>query len=747
MSISRRAIAACGAVTIAWALVVPLATPASATHPTGSCLDVTPESATNTAGAAHGLTATLRTGTNQDCTGAVVTRQDGGTLDVNFEITGPSDPDAGNTPATADVTCVIRNNQSSCTATYTGTVVGTDTIVGWIDHDADDVIDADDPQDTVAKTWAAAAPAGAVLDCDDASGDDAETNPAGASETYTCTATQPDGPDAGTTPDPLTNVRIDAENLNGANDLDNSSAVGTADFNDACTTGAGGTCTIVIAASESQTGTANVCFWLDADVDDAFNPAGEAADGGGCNAETAVTEDADTIDVVTKTWAAGTAASVAISPTSDSASVGACNPFTITVRDSAGQPVSGTTVDVEQTHALATNNTANDEPTVDFCLPRTGVNPSEVETNRGDLRENPDNRGTAGGETRLTTDASGQITIGVTVAAGQGSDGTGTVSVIAFVEPTDNDDPDAGEPQVAATKTWISPDARTIDCEPESAANPTGATHTVTCTARDRFGEVVAGEGVTFSESGPGDFTTTTQVTTNAQGVATATVTSSEAGTQTITGTLTDQLTAEPNVDDCERAANDPAGAPAGTCADSVTKTWSTPPPPPVTCPGFAGDARNQVVGTVDNDQLIGTEGDDIICALGGDDIVDGLGGDDLILLGGGNDGAFGRDGNDVIRGAGGDDLVAGGDGRDRIRGGAGHDGLKGNSRADVLRGGIGRDILVGGPGNDSLFGGAGSDNLRGNGGGDLLNGGRGFDTCLGGRGSDVFKRCERRRR
>lgn len=732
--------------TIAWALVVPLATPASATHPTGSCLDVTPESATNTVGTAHELTATLRSGTNQNCTGAVVTRQDGGTLDVNFEITGPSDPDAGNTPATADVTCVIRNNQSSCTATYTGTAVGTDSIIGWIDHDGDGVIDADDPQDTVTKTWTAAAPAGAVLDCDDASGDDAETNAAGASETYTCTATQPDGPDAGTTPDPLTNVRIDVENLNGANDPDNSAAAGTADFNDACITGGNGTCSIVIAPSENQTGTANVCFWVDADSDDAFNPDGHVADGGGCNAETPVTEDADTIDVVTKTWTA-TATSLTISPTSDSASVGTCNAFTITVRNGAGQVVSGATVDVEQTHARATNNVANDEPTVDFCLPTTGVNPSEVETNRGDLRENPDNRGTAGGETRLTTDASGQITIGVTVEAGQGSDGTGTVSVVAFVDATDNDDPDTSEAQATATKTWVAPDARTIDCEPESASNATGTTQTVTCTARDRFGAVIAGEGVTFSESGPGDLTSATQATTNAQGVVTATVTSSEAGTQTITGTLTDQLTAEPNVDDCERAANDPAGAPAGTCADSVTKTWTTGPPPQTTCPGFAADPRNQVVGTANSDQLVGTEGDDIICALGGDDIVDGLGGDDLIFLGGGNDGAFGRDGNDVIRGAGGDDLIAGGDGADQILGGAGNDGLKGNSRADILRGGIGSDILVGGPGNDSLFGGPGADNLRGGTGDDLLNGGRGFDTCLGGSGGDVFRRCERRRR
>lgn len=743
MNISSRAIAACSALLIAWALVVPLAGSASATHPAGSCLDVTPEAATNTVGTTHELTASLRTGTNQNCTGNPVTPE-GGSLTVNFEVTGPSDPDGGNTPATPDVTCSIRNNQSSCTATYTGTVVGTDTIVGWIDHDGDNIIDADDPQDSVTKTWAAALPAGSVIDCDDASGDDAETNAAGASETYTCTVTQPDGPDGNTAPDPVANVRIDAENLNGANDPDNSSAAGTADHNDACTTGGSGTCTIVIAPSENQTGTANICFWVDADADDAFNPAGEAADGGGCNAEAAATEDADTIDVVTKTWTS-TVTSVTISPTSDSASVGTCNAFTITVRDSVGQPLSGVTVDVEQTHARATNNTANDEPTVDFCVPTSGPNPSEVETNRGDLRESPDNSGTAGGETRLTTNASGQITIGISVTAGQGSDGSGTVSVVAFTETTDNDDPDAGEPQTTATKTWVTPDARTIDCEPEAGDNVVGTSHTVTCTVRDRFGDVIAGEGVTFSESGPGDITSATQATTNAQGIATATVRSTEPGTQTITGTLTDTLTGEPNVDDCERAANDPSGSPAGVCADSVVKTWSQSPPPVATCPGFADDPRNQIVGTAAGDQLVGTAGDDIICALGGNDIVDGGAGDDLILLGGGNDGAFGRDGNDIIRGGGGDDLISGGEGSDRIRGGAGNDGLSGNSDDDVLRGGIGSDTLAGGPGNDRLFGGDGADTLQGGRGNDLLGGGRGIDTCSGGRGRDVFRSCERR--
>jgi hypothetical protein len=106
-------------------------------------------------------------------------------------------------------------------------------------------------------------------------------------------------------------------------------------------------------------------------------------------------------------------------------------------------------------------------------------------------------------------------------------------------------------------------------------------------------------------------------------------------------------------------------------------------------CPGFANDARNQVVGTRRSDTLSGSSGPDIICGLRGPDILVGLAGNDLLV---------------------------GGLGGDLLRGGPGRDVIRGNERDDVLRGGRGAD---------------------------LLNGGFGRDRCLGGAGRDVLRRCE----
>jgi hypothetical protein len=116
------------------------------------------------------------------------------------------------------------------------------------------------------------------------------------------------------------------------------------------------------------------------------------------------------------------------------------------------------------------------------------------------------------------------------------------------------------------------------------------------------------------------------------------------------------------------------AGSPASTAAS---------------CPGFANDNRNQVVGTGGPDGLRGSSRPDIICGLRGGDVLIGLAGNDLLL---------GGSGNDVLRGR------------------RGRDALRGGRNDDLLRGGRGRDVL---------------------------NGGRGRDRCLGGPGGDVFDRCE----
>ncbi len=45
--------------------------------------------------------------------------------------------------------------------------------------------------------------------------------------------------------------------------------------------------------------------------------------------------------------------------------------------------------------------------------------------------------------------------------------------------------PDTSLPVVV---TWTPDDARNIECDPETATNPTGTSHVVTCTATDQFG-------------------------------------------------------------------------------------------------------------------------------------------------------------------------------------------------------------------------------------------------------------------
>jgi Ca2+-binding RTX toxin-like protein len=124
-------------------------------------------------------------------------------------------------------------------------------------------------------------------------------------------------------------------------------------------------------------------------------------------------------------------------------------------------------------------------------------------------------------------------------------------------------------------------------------------------------------------------------------------------------------------------------------------------------CPGYEGDPRNDVVGTLGADTLTGTAGRDIICGFGGNDVL------------------IGRGRNDLLLGGGGADVQRGGSGADTARGGRG---------PDVLRGGEGPDRLFGQRGNDLLVGGRGND---------LLNGGPGTDRCFGGPGSDTLRRCE----
>lgn len=124
---------------------------------------------------------------------------------------------------------------------------------------------------------------------------------------------------------------------------------------------------------------------------------------------------------------------------------------------------------------------------------------------------------------------------------------------------------------------------------------------------------------------------------------------------------------------------------------DKIYLTSVVNPPGPagsgrLTCPGFKGDPRHQIVGSHGNDDLGGTTGADVICGLGGDDDLDGKRGDDVVLGGSGNDQLFGRAGNDRLRGGDGRDRLRGGSGLDRLNGGPGRDVCGGNGKRDIQR-------------------------------------------------------------
>jgi Ca2+-binding RTX toxin-like protein len=316
------------------------------------------------------------------------------------------------------------------------------------------------------------------------------------------------------------------------------------------------------------------------------------------------------------------------------------------------------------------------------------------------------------------TDAAGVATFTFT------NDSAGTNTITACIDADDGVDCDPAEASDTATKTWQERVATSIALAPVTDTNLVGTLHTVTATVLDQFGALFSGQEVHFVVTGdPTPVPASGDDVTDAGGLATFAFTNTSAGTNTITACID----ADAGMD-CD---------PGVEATATATKIWEEK------CPGFAGDPRNQVVGTPGPDTLIGTAGADIICGLGGNDTLVGLGGNDLLLGGTGADILRGGAGADVLRGGDGADRLEGGGGNDRLSGAGGNDLLLGGTGADVLSGGAGRDTLRGGDGNDRLFGNAGNDRLFGNAGRDRLDGGPGRDRCVGGPGRDRFLRCE----
>lgn len=418
---------------------------------TASRLNCEPDTDTNPVGTAHVITCTATNSAGTTISG----------VNVDVEVTGTADPDAADSPTSPDLTCTTSGS-GTCTVTHTSNDVGNSTYRAWIDPDNNNsTSNADategqaeattagatpepDGTDVVTKAWTATTTTATRLNCDP----ETDTNPTGTAHVVSCTATNNSN-------QTVAGAQIDVE-ASGVNDPDSGVTNASPDFT--CVTNNQGTCTITHGTGgtgiTTATGMTTYRAWIDFDQSNATGGPDTAE--GQAEGTTPGTAEPDATDVVTKTWTSGPTA-LAISPTTDTAQVGECNPFTVTVTDSAARPVSGILVDVEQLHALASNGVADDEPTVGFCMPANGPNPSSVDEARGDLRESPDNRGSAGGETTAATNSSGQVTFGIAVTVAGGSDGSGTVAVSVFTETTDNDDPDQSEPRASATKTWTPP--------------------------------------------------------------------------------------------------------------------------------------------------------------------------------------------------------------------------------------------------------------------------------------------------
>lgn len=558
--------------------VSPSGTSPSSGSPTqAQTLNCEPETDTNPVSSSHTFVCTV-----SDASGPV------SGVEVDVEATGANDQD-GDSRNTPDDSCTTTGESGSCTITHgpggfgSTSETGTTVYRAWIDSDDDGGrIEADategvnefgqpgqfrepDNTDVIEKTWERA-----PLDCFP----EQDGNPTGTSHTITCRASQAGGGN------PPQGTHIVAEAV-GANDPDNGDTPDSPDFE--CRTNQEGTCSFTHGPGGRGTtnlqGVTRYRAWIDQDNANSSTEA-DRTEGRDEVAQPGTQGESDGTDVVEKTWTRNPA-SLSMTPESDAASVGTCNPFTITVLGEDGRAVAGVFVDVEQRHERATNQTNDDEPLVFFCTPRPsdGSNPSGVDQTQGDLAppdESPDNAGTAGGETLSPTDESGRVTIGIAVDRANGSDGSGTVALTAFFETDDDNDPEAGEPQDSSTKTWVPQEPRTITCLPETDTNPANTQHLVTCTVRDRFGAPVEGEGVTWTETGEGDFASR-GARTDENGEVRAVTTSATAGGQSITATLDRDIQgAEPGeVDECDRPAGTPQGtSAAGACSDTVDKTW-----------------------------------------------------------------------------------------------------------------------------------------------------------------------------
>ncbi len=144
--------------------------PAHASHPSWLCLDIEPEEQRDITNddvlymlrAYPGATDAGHPAEHEGCvTGQVEPEQDWGGTTIDFEVTGVSDPDSSDSPATPDMTCTVPQGHYACWVGPSATDAGTQTIRAWIDVDRDDATveaDIDEQQDETTVAGSSAEP-------------------------------------------------------------------------------------------------------------------------------------------------------------------------------------------------------------------------------------------------------------------------------------------------------------------------------------------------------------------------------------------------------------------------------------------------------------------------------------------------------------------------------------------------------------------------------------------------------------
>lgn len=641
-----------------------------------SCIDVEPETDTNRTTETHEVRAYVTNGAldangdnNLDADGVTVDENDcTGTLlsgvPVDFVITD-DDPEASLVPdnndpqptggETQNSERVNTGNDGIARVTLDNVVAdpqsagaeGTNTVTGNVPT----VAEANSP-DSVNKTWERAG-AAENINC----APNVSFGATGTTHTVTATVTDFFG-------DPVANVPVDMDVTAGPhsdNDLDNNGATGTGVFADQVLTNAQGVATASYTGTEA--GTDTIACWIDSTDNDVDDGAGEPNENVARTWQTSAAIAASNIEIDMLPEGAGTDDTFPGQTNTKQCNANLTNFADQTAPDAWDSANTGAINTVELVCVSAEDAGGAELEGATVTLTSTGV---------GTITDNNGPPPSVTTQTAVIDGGYAEFYITSTRAGAQN-----LVASIQGVTDTDS-----------GTKTYsaaAASEARIIDCEPETQNQQTGANATVTCTVTDGFGNPVQGVTVTFTRSEANGSTSaivTQQTTTDANGVAFITISSTTPGTTTVTGTISNATT------ECGAAAGAPGandvGKPAGVCSDSADVVWQTQA---LKCPGRESEPGNHIVGTASDDDLSGTAGDDVICGLGGDDTINGLDGDD---------------------------VLDGGDGRDIITGGAGADELLGQAGVDTLTGDAGDDTLNGGSGNDTLFAAAGNDTMNG---------------------------------